>query len=877
MARAASPKSKLKTYREKRDFKRTAEPSGSKSVAKSDQLRFVIQKHAATRLHYDLRLEVGGVFRSWAVTRGPSLNPADKRLAVEVEDHPLDYGDFEGTIPKGEYGGGTVLLWDRGFWAPEDDADPEKALKKGELKFVMAGEKLGGSWVLVRMKRREGEKRNNWLLIKHDDSYAKKADVTKKDQSVASGRTMAKIAKGEGAAPEPFMLKKATAKDAVWHSKPARGSKPPAEKKPRAQAKAAPRTRTVKAQTKLPGFIPPQLCKLVERAPDGDEWAHEVKLDGYRMQMRVENGKVQLFTRKGLDWTTRFPEIAAAGEQLPDCILDGEICALDEDGVSSFSGLQDALGNHSTADLVFFLFDALWIDGADLRGEPLTSRKAALEKLLRRSDDPLRFVSHVKSAGDAVLEAACNMHWEGVVSKRQDSMYQSGRSGDWVKSKCRAGQEVVIGGWTSVNGRFKSLMAGAYKGKELIYAGRIGTGYGRDVVTRLMPHLKRAAAKTAPFADKPRARTGEKINWLKPSLVGEIEFAGWTGDNQLRQAAFKGLREDKEPSAITIERPTPQNGKSAPARKAGAPAASSALVRASKIKLTNPDKILWPETADTRAISKQDLAAYMAAVAERMMPHIEGRPCSILRTPDGIEGMTFFQRHADKGASNLITQVKFDDDKKPYIQFDRPEALIAAAQSGATELHPWNCQPFDLETPGRFVFDLDPAQDVEFDSVIAAAKELKQRLEALGLTPFCKTTGGKGLHVVTPLAKPRGGATLRWPEAKAFAREVCAQMAADSPNLYLIKMSKKAREGRIFLDYLRNDQTATAVAPYSPRARSGATVSMPLKWTQVRKGLDPKAFNVLTVPALIAKTDPWADYAKSGGSFVAAAKKVGLR
>lgn len=876
MARAASPKTKLKIYRAKRDFERTAEPSGEKAVTKSDQLRFVIQKHAATRLHYDLRLEIGGVFKSWAVTRGPSLNPADKRLAVEVEDHPLDYGDFEGTIPKGEYGGGTVLLWDRGYWAPEDGADPEKALKKGELKFVMAGEKLGGSWVLVRMKRRDGEKRDNWLLIKHDDAYARKTDVTKKDHSVASGRTMAIIAKGEGDAPEPFMLKKATAKDAVWHSKPARELKAPANKKPRAQAKAAPRTRTVKAQTKLPGFIAPQLCKLVERAPDGDEWAHEVKLDGYRMQMRVEGGKVQLFTRKGLDWTARFPEITAAGEQLPDCILDGEICALDEDGVSSFAGLQDALGNHETADLVFFLFDALWIDGADLRGEKLKERKAALERLIGKSSDPLRFLSHVKSAGDAVLEAACNMHWEGVVSKRQDAPYQSGRSGDWLKSKCRAGQEVVIGGWTEMNGRFKSLLAGIYKDKALVYAGRIGTGYGRDVVTRLLPHLKKAAAKTAPFQDKPRAGAGEKINWLKPSLVAEIEFAGWTGDNQLRQAAFKGLREDKEPSAITIERPAPPNGKAASTRKAAAPA-SHALIRASKIKLTNPDKILWPKTSETRAVTKQDLAAYMAAIAERMMPHIKGRPCSILRTPDGIEGMTFFQRHADKGASNLITQVTFDDDKKPYIQFDRPEALIAAAQSGATELHPWNCQPFDLETPGRFVFDLDPAPDVAFDAVIAAAKEMKERLEALGLTPFCKTTGGKGLHVVTPLAKPRGGAALRWPEAKAFAREVCAQMAADSPSLYLIKMSKKERAGRIFLDYLRNDQTATAVAPYSPRARPGATVSMPLKWTQVRKELDPKAFNMLTTPALIAKADPWADYAKAAASFPVAAKKLGLR
>ncbi len=868
MARAASSSTKLKTYRAKRDFGRTAEPSGDRNVADSAQLRFVIQKHAATRLHYDLRLEVGGVFKSWAVTRGPSLNPADKRLAVEVEDHPLEYGDFEGTIPKGEYGGGTVLLWDRGYWAPESGGDPEKSLKKGELKFVLAGEKLGGSWVLVRMKRRPGEKGDNWLLIKHDDAYAKKADVTKQEKSVASGRTMSAIAKGEGAAPEPFMLKKGMAEDAVWHSKPARGATS-AERKPRTQAKAAPRKRAIRATSTMPGFIPPELCKLVERAPDGAEWGHEVKLDGYRMQMRVEQGDVRLFTRKGLDWTERFPEIAAAGASLPDCILDGEISAVDEDGVSSFAGLQDALSTHKTGALIFFLFDALWIEGEDLRESALRDRKTALQALIGKTRGPLRFISHVQSAGDAVLQAACNMHWEGVVSKRLDSPYRSGRGADWLKSKCRGGQEVVLAGWTEMNGRFKSLIAGIYRGDELVYVGRIGAGFAREVVARILPQLKQAAAKAPPFGDAPRPRPGEKIHWLKPSLAAEIEFAGWTGDNQLRQAAFKGLREDKEPQAIGIERPA-QRPQSKPDT---APPKAAALLRAARIKLTNPGKILWPASGEVPEVSKQDLAAYYAAAAERMMPHIEGRPCSILRTPDGIGGMTFFQRHADKGASNLITQVQFSDDKKPYIQIDRPEALIAMAQAGATELHPWNCQAFDLETPGRFVFDLDPAPDVPFDMVIAAAKEMRERLDALGLAAFCKTTGGKGLHVVSPLARPKSGA-LRWPEAKAFAREVCAQMAADSPGRYLIKMSKKDREGRIFLDYLRNDQTATAVAPYSPRARPGATVSMPLKWSQVRKGLSPAAFNMASVPALLRKSDPWDGYAAAARPFAAAARKL---
>ena len=858
----------LARYREMRDFDKTAEPSGDKArTVASPRLRFVIQKHAATRLHYDLRLEHNGVFRSWAVTRGPSFNPADKRLAVEVEDHPLDYGDFEGGIPKGQYGGGTVLLWDRGYWAPEPGIDIDKALKKGDLKFVMEGERMHGSWALVRMHRRPGEKRDNWLLIKHHDGYSTEAQEElgpRDDKSVASGRTMDEIAAGKGKGPTPFMTAKAGKADAVWQShENAASTAAAAPKAPKAKPKAA-------AKTAAPKFIAPQLCKLVDRPPPGEGWAHEIKFDGYRIQMRVVDGKATLFTRKGLDWTDTFPDIADSGAKLADAVIDGEIVALDHNGSPDFAALQAAISSGETDDLVFFVFDLLFADGEDLREQPLSERKARLKQRTPEGDPRLRYVDHFVTGGDAVLQSACRMELEGIVSKRLDAPYRSGRSDTWTKSKCRAGHEVVIGGWTTTGDAFRSLIAGVYRDGKLVHIGRIGTGFGRDKVADLLPKLKKLETDRSPFqAGAPKKGAG--VHWVKPELVAEIQYAGFTGDGSLRQASFKGLRADKPAAEVEAEAPAPADTPLAKATPAAVSPSKAAPVTVMGVSISKPDKPLWPDAGDGAPGTKLDLAQYFEAAAEHIMPHIEGRPCSIIRTPDGIGGETFFQRHAARGTSALFDEVKVSGDHKPYLVLNRPEALIASAQLGAAELHPWNCRPDQPEVPGRLVFDLDPAPGVPFERVIEGAREVRDRLEELGLVSFAKTTGGKGLHVVTPLKPTK----LSWDEAKAFAREVCARIAADSPDRYLITMAKKDRAGRIFLDYLRNDRMSTAVAPFSPRARAGATVSMPLNWTQVRAGLDPAKYTIRTVPPLLSKLTAWADYADGERSLDAAIKRLG--
>jgi bifunctional non-homologous end joining protein LigD len=830
--------SALSRYRDKRDFSKTLEPSGHELAGPAHPLRFVVQKHAARRLHYDLRLEWNGVFKSWALTRGPSVDPADKRLAVEVEDHPLEYGDFEGSIPQGEYGGGTVQLWDRGYWRPEGEKSAEAAFKSGDLKFSLEGERLKGSWVLVRMRAdKYGSKKNNWLLIKHRDSHAKPADadsLLEIDRSVSSGRSLRQIADGVGKPPTPFMALNAS----------------------RSKVHTKPKLKPMRVK-RIPPFVEPQLCKLVDQPPSAPGWAHEVKLDGYRAQLRVQSGRAAVRTRTGLDWTEKFADLAKVANKLPDCLMDGEVVALDERGLPSFAALQSELSKGDSRALIFYAFDLLFEGREDLRVLPLLERKTRLEKLLRghRLSDRLRFVAHLNSNGGDVFESARRMGLEGIVSKRLSAAYRSGRSGDWTKAKCREGQEVVIGGWTSAAGRVRSLLAGVIRDGQLVYVGRVGTGFGASIAKVLSARLKPLTRKTSPFAKDDPPPKDPAVHWLEPKLVAEIEFAGWTGSGMIRQAAFKGLRDDKPAQAVVAER----------AERPG-------TVTIMGVSISKPDKVFWPQAGEETAVTKLELAQYYEKIGHWMLPHVAGRPCSLVRAPDGLGGEQFFQRHASSGMSNALSSVRVKGDKAPYVQIDRIEGLAASAQIGTLEIHPWNCAPGNPEVAGRLVFDLDPAPDVDFSAVIVAALEIRERLKAVGLESFCKTTGGKGLHVVTPL-KP-GRDAVEWPLAKNFAHIICAQMTADSPAKYLDTMSKERRIGRIFLDYLRNDRTATAVAVLSPRARAGAPVSMPLHWKEVRRGLDPQRFTVRSTPGLLQKSGPWTDYAKASRSLAAAIRTL---
>jgi bifunctional non-homologous end joining protein LigD len=887
--------SRLSSYYARRDFSKTPEPSGQNTILPSEIRRFVVQKHAASHLHYDFRLEVDGVLKSWAIAKGPSMDPHEKRLAIEVEDHPLDYGDFEGTIPKGQYGGGAVLLWDRGYWLP-NASDPAAAISKGKLKFVVEGERLHGEFVLIQIRnRRAGDKKNNWLLIKHRDEFARDNDgdaLLAEDRSVASGRTMADIAAGKGESPNPFILtdNNHAQPDATWNTNKAKDMKLRASKAAgRKRARRASSSKRVSGKSRaravhlMPEFIAPELCKLVEQPPSEAGWVHEVKFDGYRIQARVEDGQVVLRTRRALDWTRKFVPIVRAAASLPNGIYDGEIVALDKKGVPDFGILQAALAEEKADDLIYFVFDLLFASGDDFQNLPLRERKAALERIIEilGTDSVIRYVEHFDASGESILDNARKLSLEGIVSKKLDDIYRPGQR-EWTKTKCRPGQEVVLGGWTSEGDRFRSLLAGVYRDNHFTYIGRVGTGFSKDVVNRILPRLKELTVDRNPFEGRnaPRYRSG--IHWLKPELIAQIEFAGWTSKDNIRAGAFKGLRGDKTASEIGVEHAMPIE-QVEPHNRVTTKTSSTIFAKpklkrdvnadVNGIVISHPGKVMWPDASDGKPVTKLDLARYYASVGDWIINYIKGRPCSIVRAPDGIGGEHFLQRHAIQSSSKSLSTVKIPGDGEPYLQINTVEGLIAAAQVAALELHPWNCKPNAPDIPGRLIFDFDPAPDVDFSAVIQGARELHERLSILGLISFCKTTGGKGLHVVTPISQPKNR-RLDWAVAKTFAETIVTEMAADSPNRYLTVMTKKDRSGRIFLDYLRNERTSTAVALLSTRARAGAPVSMPLDWGQVRAGLDPMRFTIRTAPELLAKSTAWKDYVNSERPFENAIRRL---
>ncbi len=804
---------RLSAYRGKRDFDRTPEPAGAPGPH-AERLSFVVHKHAARRLHYDLRLEWGGVLKSWAVTRGPSMDPHDKRLAVEVEDHPIDYRTFEGVIPQGEYGGGVVQVWDAGYWGPLDPSGMVEDLDRGELKFVLAGERLRGGFVLVRMKPKPGEKPGhpNWLLIKEKDSQARPGEgdaVLLADTSVRSGRTLDQIGAGK-----PPAVKQT-----------AKVGRPPADPAP---------------VSAMPEFVAPQLCRLVIVPPSGEGWLHEVKLDGYRIQMRVEHGRVTLRTRTGLDWSRRFPAVAEAAKALPDGLVDGEVVALDPKGMPDFNLLQATLGRQASAPLVYFAFDLLHDGRGDLRAVPLTQRKDALRALIPADAPALRVLEGFDAHGEAVLASACRLSMEGIVSKRRDSPYRSGRGENWTKAKCRNRDEFIVGGWTAAKkgGGIGALLMGAMQEGRLVYKGRVGTGFSRGNAEALRASLKPLQRATSPFAP-PRLGRVDQVTWVKPVLVVEVAYGGTTEDGLLRHASFQGVREDLPAKLIQ----TPP--------KAVAPPGGPPL------RMTHPERVLWPATTDTPAVTKAELAAYFTRFADRILADAAGRPLSVVRAPDGLGGDTFMQRHAMPGQSPRIGSVTMPGQKRSFMRIDDLPGLLALAQMSVLELHVTGGHADAPEIPDRLVFDFDPAEGLDFGAVIDGAQMLRRRLEQAGLECFPRVTGGKGVHLVVPLAPPRPGDNAGWPEAKQFCRLLCVMLERDMPERFTTNMAKRAREGRIFLDYLRNDLLATAVATWSPRARSGAPIARPLSWAALKPGLSPNGLKLTTALAGRLPPDPW--------------------
>ena len=865
----------LGRYREMRDFTVTSEPSGAEKKQRGDALPFVIQKHAATRLHYDFRLGWNGVLKSWAVAKGPSYNVHDKRLAVQVEDHPMEYGGFEGIIPRGQYGGGTVMVWDQGTWEPHVDVD--EGLRKGSLKFALNGTKMHGNWTLVRMGGKAAQEgKPNWLLIKEHDNFERTADdpsITEEmPNSAVTGRTLEEIAT---ASTHVWNSKKTAGEGQAWYRQRARDADAGSNPMKKAVAKT-------KATTSLPGldalpleslpeFLKPQLAQETQAPPSGPDWLHELKLDGYRIQARKHGSSVALFTRSGLDWTHRMKSIATAVKALPvdDVLLDGEVVVLDDAGLSSFALLQASFEKNEKHPLTFFVFDLLHLNGHNTRGMPLRERKELLHNIIGDDSNEIRISEDIAGDGAKIFRAACELHAEGIISKRADGVYQAGRSAQWVKSKCLFEQEFIVGGWVDLSNGSRgvgALLLGYYDDKgKLIYAGRTGTGFTQKTHKMLRDKLDAIEQKTMPFAAiNAEGRRG--AHWVKPELVVQVRFATWTADQQVRQASYQGLREDKAADEVRREiGPPSAKHKAAKAaiaevqamEMAAKPTKKAANAQTSAtlppMRLTHPDKVVDPESG----VTKQQLAEYLWAVSANMLPHIADRPLSLVRCPEGSSKPCFYQKHVNhmlpKGVGSVMVSDKKGGTPEPYITLNSAEALAGLAQMSVLEIHPWGSCNADLERPNRIIIDLDPDESLPWEEVCEAAHEVRSLLQAMNLQSFVKTTGGKGLHVMFPLEAEHDFATM-----KTWTHGFVQAMEQANPTRYLSKMSKAARTGKIYLDYLRNERGATAVAPYSMRSRLGLPVSMPLDWKEVT-GKERPRYAIRNSAEWLhrLKDDPW--------------------
>jgi bifunctional non-homologous end joining protein LigD len=828
----------LDTYQRKRDFRRTPEPRGGKRRAQG-KLQFVVQRHDATRLHYDFRLEHDGVLKSWAVPKEPSYDPKDRRLAVRTEDHPLEYATFEGEIPEPEYGAGTVVIWDRGYWQPL--GDPERGLADGKLDFELQGERLRGRWTLVRMADRGSARKRaeNWLLIKRTDKSAQgTGPKSARARARRNGGTKKRVSSADVEAVQG--------------------------------AKRAP----------LPRRGVPQLATLVSEPPTGTDWLHEPKLDGYRLLCRVDDGRVELITRRGNDWTDRFPGIAKAAGELPckAALLDGEAVVFDRRGITDFQRLQNAIAGADPA-IVFVAFDLLYLDGWDLRGASLRDRKTLLSALLEGQTEPLRYGQHVEERGDVFFREVCRLGLEGIVSKRADDPYREKRTRSWLKAKCVHRQEFVIVGYTDPAGSrtgFGALLLGVHDapGGSVRYAGKVGTGFDELSLRALKKRLAQLETSKAAIDIKSAPRSG--VHWVKPDLVAEITFGEWTADGRLRHPVFHGLREDKPARDVVAERPadsvpraaaerssTSTAGARPPAQKRSRAARAGAdRPRASKVKLTSPDKVLFPDPG----ITKQQLAHYWEQVAEHALPFMERRPLTLKRCPEGYGAQCFYQKHVGIGVPEAVARVVIKADEEPYAMVDGLPAILGLVQISALELHVWGSRAEHVDQPDIIVFDLDPAEDVGWRAVVDAAFLIKERLEGLGLRGFVRLTGGKGLHVVVPVVPGP-----EWPAVKKFARAFVNEIVREDPRRFTPSIAKSKRGGKIFIDYLRNDREATAIASYSPRARAGAPVALPIEWEELDRDAETApAHGLLDVPSLVRRRerDPWADFEEARRSLL---------